>query len=89
MCGLITRIRCHIFLPPSPAARPENSKVTKEPLHGRAPRPAVCESTPCDGRATLQVVGGGWHAAAVLLGEQHTADRHRIHQLQYYNRKER
>ncbi len=31
----------------------------------------VCESTPCDGRATLQVVGGGWHAAAVLLGEQH------------------
>jgi len=27
----------------------------------------VCESTPCDGRATLQVVGGGWHAAAVLL----------------------
>ena len=31
----------------------------------------VCESTPCDGRATLQVVGGGWHAAAVLLGERH------------------
>ena len=27
----------------------------------------VCESSPCDGRATLQVVGGGWHAAAVLL----------------------
>ena len=31
----------------------------------------VCESTPCDGRATLQVVGGGWHATAVLLGERH------------------
>ena len=41
MGGLITPSVFFLFLPPSPAARPENSKVTREPLHQRAPRPAV------------------------------------------------
>ena len=33
--------RSMLFLPPSPAARPEQSQMTKKPLHQRAPRPAV------------------------------------------------